>query len=79
MSSSKGFGETIKKFLPAPFTIAVILTFVTFILGLTLSDSDQTNNFFQIIKYWEKGLWDNQLLVFAMQMMLMLVLGHSLA
>ena len=26
-----------------------------------------------------KGLWDNQLLVFAMQMMLMLVLGHSLA
>ena len=79
MSSSKGFGETIKKFLPAPFTIAVILTFVTFILGLTLSDSDQTNNFFQIITYWEKGLWDNQLLVFAMQMMLMLVLGHSLA
>ena len=57
MSSSKGFGETIKKFLPAPFTIAVILTFVTFILGLTLSDSDQTNNFFQIITYWEKGLW----------------------
>ena len=79
MSSSKGFGKTIKKFLPAPFTIAVILTFVTFILGLTLSDSDQTNNFFQIITYWEKGLWDNQLLVFAMQMMLMLVLGHSLA
>ena len=79
MSSSKGFGETIKKILPAPFTIAVILTFVTFILGLTYSDSDQTNYFFQIITYWEKGLWDNQLLVFAMQMMLMLVLGHSLA
>ena len=79
MSSSKGFGETIKKILPAPFTIAVILTFLTFILGLTFSDSEQTNNFFQIITYWEKGLWDNQLLVFAMQMMLMLVLGHSLA
>ena len=56
MSSSKGFGETIKKFLPAPFTIAVILTFVTFILGLTLSDSDQTNNFFSNNNILGKGI-----------------------
>lgn len=29
--------------------------------------------------YWEKGLWNGPLMVFAMQMMLMLVLGHMLA
>jgi short-chain fatty acids transporter len=29
--------------------------------------------------FWEKGLWDKNLLVFAFQMMLMLVLGHVVA
>ena len=28
---------------------------------------------------WENGIWNNVLLVFAFQMMLMLVLGHTLA
>ena len=33
----------------------------------------------ELLSYWEKGIWNSPLLVFAMQMMLMLVLGHTLA
>ena len=79
MSFSNKFGEFIKKILPAPFTIAVILTFLTFILALFTQSTEGSNSFFKILGFWEKGLWDNQLMVFAMQMMLMLVLGHALA
>lgn len=33
----------------------------------------------QTFRWWSDGLWDPPLMVFAMQMMLMLVLGHTLA
>ena len=79
MSFSNKFGEFIKKILPAPFTIAVILSFITFILALFTQSTEDSNSFFKVLEFWEKGLWDNQLMVFAMQMMLMLVLGHALA
>ena len=80
MSFSNKLGDFIKNILPAPFTIAVLLTFITFVLAYNLSSgSEDSSHFFKILQYWEKGLWDNQLMVFAMQMMLMLVLGHCLA
>ena len=66
-----------KALLPAPFTIAVVLTLVTFILAYFLSPNQETP--LSLINYWEKGLWNSTLLVFAVQMMLMLVLGHVLA
>ena len=78
MSISNKFGDFIKNNLPAPFTIAVILSFITFLLAYFIAE-EQSNSFFKILTFWEKGLWDNQLMVFAMQMMLMLVLGHCLA
>ena len=65
-----------------PFTIAVLLTFLTFILALFLTSPSNGNSGFYIInvlEYWESGLWDGKYLIFALQMMLMLVLGHSLA
>ena len=65
MSFSNKFGEFIKKILPAPFTIAVILSFLTFILAL-FTQSEDSNCFFKVLEFWEKGLWDNQLMVFAM-------------
>ncbi len=34
---------------------------------------------FDMMSFWEQGMWNNALLVFAFQMMLMLVLGHVLA
>ncbi len=66
-----------KSLLPAPFTIAVVLTLVTFILAYFLSPNQETP--LSLLNYWEKGLWNSHLLVFAVQMMLMLVLGHVLA
>lgn len=67
--------------LPAPFTIAVVLTLVTMLLalGLTTSDATGIDRGIEILQFWEKGLWNPPLMVFAMQMMLMLVLGHTLA
>ena len=67
-------------FLPSPFTIAVLLTIVTIILALVFGErSNQGNHFINILTFWENGLWNSSLLEFAIQMMLMLVLGHTLA
>ena len=71
-----------KKLLPGPFTIAVLLTFLSIFLALFFTGDNSLGLFAQslsIINYWEQGLWNSSLLVFAMQMMLMLVLGHVLA
>ena len=69
-----------KNILPTPFTIAIILTIITFILAVNTTNSTNEGSYFlQLLLIWEKGLWNPPLLVFALQMMLMLVLGHVLA
>lgn len=72
--------ETVfKKVLPSPFTIAILLTLLTIVLALFFTESTGSeNHFFTILGYWENGVWNNGLLVFAYQMMLILVLGHVL-
>ena len=67
----------IKRFLPSPFSIAIFLTFITIILAFFLTGEKNPKNFINILKFWETGFWE--LLNFAMQMMIMLVLGHVLA
>ncbi|UII74541.1 TIGR00366 family protein [Flagellimonas sp. HMM57] len=68
-----------RRFLPSPFTIAVFLTFLTVVLALVFTENtSDRNHFVQILLYWENGIWNNGLLVFAYQMMLILVLGHVL-
>ena len=80
MSFSNKFANLFKALLPAPFTIAVLLTGLTFLLAWALTQPQQESwHFIELLEYWEKGLWDTPLLVFALQMMLMLVLGHVLA
>ncbi len=80
MSISKKFEKVFKVLLPAPFTIAVLLTFCTFILALFITKpTPEKNHFLQLLSFWEQGIWHSPLLVFAVQMMLMLVLGHTLA
>ena len=64
-----------KKFFPSPFTIAVILTLIVFLLAVLLTEQSYS----KIITGWEKGLWNSSLLSFTTQMMLMLALGHSVA
>ena len=66
-----------KALLPAPFTIAVVLTLVTFVLAYF--SKSKSRNTFITPQLLGKGLWNSSLLVFAVQMMLMLVLGHVLA
>ena len=81
MKITKIIENIFKKYIPSPFTIAVLLTFLTLILALLFTKPETTNTvayFFDILGFWEKGLWSNNLLVFAYQMMLILVLGHVL-
>ena len=47
------------------------------VLFSNLSNSNSFS-FFEILSFWEKGIWNNDLLVFAYQMILILVLGHIL-
>ena len=80
MSIAKKFEKVFKGLLPAPFTIAVLLTFFTFILALFITQPKaEESHILQLLSYWEEGIWHPPLLVFAIQMMLMLVLGHVLA
>jgi len=81
MSFSEKYASLFNRLLPAPFTIAVILTALTFFLAYFLTGGLEKGPSFSLdlIGYWEKGLWNRGLLVFAFQMMLMLILGHVLA
>ncbi len=81
MSFSDKFIKVVKAILPAPFTIAVILTVVTWCIAFFFGnfEGNFSERFLSLAYSWETGLWNNGLLVFAMQMMLMLVLGHVLA
>lgn len=80
MAISEKLELIFKRVLPAPFTIAVLLTFLTFILALFITEpNSEQKHLIQLFIFWEQGVWNPPMLVFAMQMMLMLVLGHTLA
>ena len=84
MSFSEKFANTYKKLLPAPFTIAILLTLFTFLLAFIFTKPSETSSgsyILDIAGYWENGLWNDTRggLHFAFQMMLMLVLGHIIA
>ncbi len=73
------FTEFLRKILPSPFSIAVLLTFVTFFLAwlFTPPVNPDVPRIGELAGFWEKGFWE--LLAFSMQMMLILVLGYVLA
>lgn len=81
MTITKVIENIFKKYLPSPFTIAILLTLVTIVLALiftTPSTHSLSEYTLEVLGYWEAGVWNNALLVFAYQMMLILVLGHVL-
>lgn len=79
MGATRLIEKAFKRYLPFPFTIAILLTFLTILLALFLGrEKYGANQLFKIFSYWESGIWNNDLLVFAYQMMLILVLGHVL-
>lgn len=82
MSFSDRFAAAFRAVLPAPFTIAVLLSIFTYFLALFVTCPEQESYVsygVSLMSFWESGLWTNSLMVFAVQMMLMLVLGHVLA
>ena len=85
MSLIEKYIKGIRFLLPSPFSIAVLLTLFTFILAffwprnIYLEDLNWGDKFINILKSWNDGLWNVQGLAFAVQMMLMLLLGHVLA
>lgn len=81
MKLLNGIEKIFKNFLPSPFTIAILITVVTFILAFSLTGSDlgAGSRATELLGFWYDGLWKESLLAFAVQMMLMLVLGHAVA
>ena len=83
MSLFEKYIKGVRFILPTPFTIAILLTIFTMVLAYIWPWNDYTNNSFQklsiILDYWNKGLWNIGGLSFAVQMMLMLLLGYVLA
>lgn len=74
------FVHAAKRLLPSPFTIAIFLTIITYVLAVWLTQPADTATFayaWDVVGFWEQGFWE--LLTFTMQMMLILVLGHTLA
>lgn len=64
--------------VPSPLALAIGLSIVVYVLALFFTDN-KTDGFYplSLLNFFEKGIWD--LLAFAMQMMLILVLGNVLA
>jgi short-chain fatty acids transporter len=80
MSFVQKFAKIYKALLPSPFAIAIVLSLFVFVLALIWGRfPDDTFRPLSVLTYWENGLWNNSLLVFTVQMMLMLVLGHVIA
>lgn len=61
---------------PDPFVLAILLSGITFVLAWSHMGGGAANAE-AVVNAWQSGLWD--LLAFAMQMCLILVLGHALA
>jgi short-chain fatty acids transporter len=67
------FSKWAQKYMPDPMIFAILLTFLTYILGIIFTKHGP----FQMILDWYKGFWS--LLTFAMQMCVILVTGYALA
>jgi short-chain fatty acids transporter len=79
MNITKTVETIFRRYLPSPFTIAILLTLLTICLAFFFTEPlNNENQVFRILSFWEAGIWNNDLLVFAYQMMLILVLGHVL-
>ena len=82
MSFSEKFIRGLRTVLPNPFTIAILLTILVFVVALFGTKPAATGigqYSITLLDAWNEGLWGVGGLAFAVQMMLMLVLGHVLA
>ena len=75
MNFIKHYANWFKRILPSPFSIAILITVFVFFMAVLNSEESIKN----LLLSWQEGLWNSNLLAFAFQMMLMLILGHTLA
>jgi short-chain fatty acids transporter len=68
----------VQQYVPSPFSIAIILSFTVMVWAVFSMNGNIKENVWSVLSFWEAGIWNNSLLVFAYQMMLILVLGHIL-
>lgn len=66
------FKVSVENFLPNAFIFAILLTFVTLIMGMFIANQ----SFSQMIEHWYGGFWN--FLAFTTQMVLILVTGYAL-
>ena len=79
MNITRSIETLFRKYLPSPFTIAILLSLLTIVLAFFFTEpATEKSHILGILSFWEQGIWNNDLLVFAYQMMLILVLGHIL-
>lgn len=78
MNISRNIEQIFKKLIPAPFTLAVLLSLLTIFIAFFFTGDRDGESMMNILRYWQEGMWNPPLLVFAVQMMLILVLGHVL-
>lgn len=72
-SISRGCDKILRRYTPDPFIVALLLTFVLFLLALQYTDATAGN----LVVYWGNEFW--QLSVFTMQMAMILIGGYALA
>lgn len=79
--AAESFTRLLRAILPAPLTIALLLTVMSLVLAFFFGRLEGTAGAkaVAVIDLWEKGLWNQPLMAFAVQAMLMLALGHMLA
>lgn len=65
--------RVVQSYLPDAYILAVLLTFITFLLGVVVAGK----GFGEMVQYWGKGY--SSLFVFGMQMVLVLLTGYVLA
>ncbi|GAC1390865.1 MAG: TIGR00366 family protein [Vulcanimicrobiaceae bacterium] len=69
-----GLAQIFERYLPDPFLLAVVLTFLTALLAAIFAPQ---HSLVQILSAWYAGIFD--ILTFAFQMILILVTGYALA
>lgn len=86
MSLFEKYIKGVRFLLPTPFTIALLLTIFSMVLAIVWpwnycvdNYQNSAEKFSLLLNYWYDGLWNTNGLAFAIQMMLMLLLGHILA
>lgn len=69
---SQRFNVAVENYLPNAFIFAILLTFLTLILGMTVTDQSLT----EMTTHWYTGFWN--FLAFTTQMILILITGYAL-